>query len=86
MAGSASPLPAILAKTAQLLCWAKSSKFFHKIQIYLHNYIRNLYFIKILEIQFYLTFISRGKNSEGGIVELWSIFFVFFSNLFCYYF
>ena len=28
MAGSASSLQAILAKIAQLLCWAKSSKFF----------------------------------------------------------
>ena len=56
MAGSASPLPAILAKTAQLLCWAKSSKFFHKIQIYLHNYIRNLYFIKMFRNSMLLNF------------------------------
>ena len=47
MAGSASPLSAILAKIVQILCWAKSSKFFYKMQIYLHNYIRHLYFIKI---------------------------------------
>ena len=30
MAGSASSLQAILAKTALLLCWAKSSNFFIK--------------------------------------------------------
>ena len=41
MAGSASSLPAILAKFAQLLYWAKSSDFFYKIQIYLHNYVGN---------------------------------------------
>ena len=69
MAGSASSLPAILAKIAQLLSWAKSSNFFYKNkQICLHNHKRNLYFIKILEIQFYLTFISWGKNSEGSIM------------------
>ena len=47
MAGSASPLSAILAKIVQKLCWAKSSKFFLLMQIYFHNYMRNLYFIKI---------------------------------------
>ena len=47
MAGSASPLSAILAKIVQILCWVKRSKFFYKMQIYLHNDIRNLYLIKI---------------------------------------
>ena len=41
MAGSASSLQAILARIAQLLCWAKSSNFFHKIQINLLNHIRD---------------------------------------------
>ena len=45
MAGSASSLPAILAKIAQLLSWAKSSNIFIKINKFVYITIKEIYIL-----------------------------------------